>query len=194
MNMKTSKVYFSRVPSPIGALLLLSDGVAITGIYMESHKHGPDFDPAWIESEAPFAAARRQLDEYFAGEREQFDVPIAPRGTAFQEAVWRALVKIPYGTTMTYLELARSIGRPAAVRAVGAANGRNPISIIVPCHRVVGADGSLVGYAGGIERKLRLLDLERASAARAIKSRGPSRLGGSAAAPPRTAPAPAGSR
>jgi methylated-DNA-[protein]-cysteine S-methyltransferase len=104
---------------------------------------------------------REQLAEYFAGERREFDVPMQLAGTAFQRRVWEELVRIPYGTTITYAELARRVGRPTAVRAVGAANGRNPISILVPCHRVIGADGKLTGYGGGVERKQWLLELER---------------------------------
>jgi methylated-DNA-[protein]-cysteine S-methyltransferase len=154
-------VLFTRIPSIIGPLLLVSNGEALTGLYMESHTYGPTVNPAWIEAERWFRQAREQLDAYFAGSLTQFNVPIAPRGTAFQEAVWKALLMIPYGTTTTYAEIARRLGRPDAVRAVGAANGRNPISIIVPCHRVVGSGGSLVGYAGGLDRKRRLLDLER---------------------------------
>jgi methylated-DNA-[protein]-cysteine S-methyltransferase len=162
---KTAKpVLFTRIPSIIGPLLLVSDGEALTGLYMESHTYGPAVNPAWIEAERWFRPAREQLDAYFAGSLTQFNVPIAPRGTAFQEAVWRALLAIPYGTTATYAGIAKRLGRPDAVRAVGAANGRNPISIIVPCHRVVGSGGSLVGYAGGLDRKRRLLDLERAGA------------------------------
>jgi methylated-DNA-[protein]-cysteine S-methyltransferase len=107
---------------------------------------------------------RAELAEYFAGERERFDFELAPRGTEFQRAVWSALTEIPYGTTTTYAALARHLGRPNAVRAVGAANGANPWAIVVPCHRVIGADGSLTGYAGGLERKRALLELERASA------------------------------
>lgn len=160
--MKKPAIY-TRVSSPIGSLLLLSNGEALTGIYMDPHTHGPAFDPAWIKNDAWFRPVREQLDAYFAGALARFDVPMAPRGTEFQLAVWQALLTIPYGTTASYLAIARQIGRPDAVRAVGAANGRNPISIIVPCHRVVGADGSLVGYAGGVDRKRRLLELEKGS-------------------------------
>jgi len=161
-NTKTTRpAIFTRIPSIIGPLLLVSDGEALTGLYMESHTNGPAVNPSWIESDQWFGPAREQLDAYFAGSLKHFNLPIAPRGTAFQEAVWGALLTIPYGATATYAEIARKLGRPDAVRAVGAANGRNPISIIVPCHRVVGSGGSLVGYAGGLDRKRRLLDLER---------------------------------
>jgi methylated-DNA-[protein]-cysteine S-methyltransferase len=164
--MKT-QVFFARIPSPIGPLLVLSDGAALTGLYMDPHKYGPSLDPTWIEDEARLRGAREQLDAYFAGRLARFDVPLAPRGTEFQKAVWHELTTIPFGSTTTYREIAKAIGRPEAVRAVGAANGRNPISIIVPCHRVVGSDGSLVGYAGGIALKRRLLDLERSASAAA---------------------------
>lgn len=158
-------IFYRRIPSPLGPLLLLSDGAALTGLFMESHKYGPSFDASWLDDDGPLRSVTRQLEEYFAGARTVFDVPLGARGTAFQREVWQALATIPYGQTTTYADLARRIGRPSAVRAVGAANGRNPISIIVPCHRVVGTDGSLVGYGGGMDRKQRLLELERATLA-----------------------------
>ncbi len=104
---------------------------------------------------------RAQLEEYFAGERTSFDIPLAPEGAPFEREVWRALEEIPYGETVSYGEIARRVGQPTAARAVGTANGRNPIAVIVPCHRVIGADGSLTGYGGGLERKRLLLELER---------------------------------
>lgn len=144
--------------SPIGALCAVTDGVALTGL---------DFDRPEPDSvDMPAMAARlldrvaAQLDDYFAGERTAFDLPLAPLGTPFQRSVWQALLAIAYGRTASYADVARAIGQPAAVRAVGAANGRNPIAIVVPCHRVIGADGTLTGYAGGIERKRALLALE----------------------------------
>jgi methylated-DNA-[protein]-cysteine S-methyltransferase len=118
-------------------------------------------DPAWVESAAPFGEPIRQLKAYFAGTLRQFDLPLAPAGTPFQQTVWQALREIPYGETVSYGQLARGIGRPAAVRAVGAANGRNPLAIVVPCHRVIGSDGRLVGYGGGLPAKSMLLELER---------------------------------
>jgi methylated-DNA-[protein]-cysteine S-methyltransferase len=152
-------------PSPIGALLLVGepagDGVALTGLYMEGHRRGPAVAPTWVRDDAAFAQVTRQLDEFFAGGRRAFDLRLAPSGTPFQLAVWEELRRIPAGGTTTYGELARRVGRPAASRAVGAAVGRNPISVIVPCHRVVGSDGSLTGFAGGLERKRALLALER---------------------------------
>jgi methylated-DNA-[protein]-cysteine S-methyltransferase len=147
---------FYRVGSPIGSLLLTSDGSALTGVYMEPQELSIE---GWAEDAAlaPLAAAARQLSEYFAGNRRDFDLPMRLEGTAFQRRVWRELVEIPYGKTWSYGELARRIGNPNASRAVGLANGRNPLSIVVPCHRVIGADGSLTGYGGGIERKRWLL-------------------------------------
>jgi methylated-DNA-[protein]-cysteine S-methyltransferase len=119
---------------------------------------GPGAD--WVEDAARFEEARRQLDEYFAGHRAEFDLPLSPRGTAFQREVWAALQTIPYGEVRSYGQIAAQIGRPGASRAVGLANGRNPISVIVPCHRVIGASGALTGYGGGLPRKRLLLDLE----------------------------------
>jgi methylated-DNA-[protein]-cysteine S-methyltransferase len=149
--------FLARVDSPCGALLLTSDGSALTGLYLPEHAGGPRLDPRGYEDDAPFKSAREQLAAWFAGERRSFDLPLGLRGTPFQRRVWRALLDIPYGTTISYAELARRIGRPSAVRAVGAANARNPISIIVPCHRVIAADGSLTGYGGGLPRKAWLL-------------------------------------
>ena len=151
---------YTTLDSPIGELLLVGDGRALEGLYMQEAPHPVAIDPGWRRDDHAFAEARHQLAEYFAGERTEFDVALADQGTAFQRDVWRALRAIPYGKTVSYGELARSIGRPRAVRAVGLANGRNPIAVIVPCHRVIGADGSLTGYAGGTARKQRLLELE----------------------------------
>jgi methylated-DNA-[protein]-cysteine S-methyltransferase len=153
---------FARIPSPLGTLLLVGDDEGVRGIYFYDADHARKVLPLDArESPDSFAAVIEQLDAYFTGERTSFDLPLAARGTEFQRDVWRALTKIPYGTTTTYGAIARSIGRPRAVRAVGAANGRNPLSIVVPCHRVIGEDGTLTGYAGGIENKRALLDLER---------------------------------
>jgi methylated-DNA-[protein]-cysteine S-methyltransferase len=152
---------FSYYESPIGRLLLTSDGTALTGLYMEpSHEaqamHGGTHDADL----APLAATVRQLDEYFSGKRREFDLPLRLAGTEFQQRVWRELTEIRYGETWSYGMLAKRIGNPAASRAVGLANGRNPISILVPCHRVIGANGSLTGYGGGLERKRWLLTHE----------------------------------
>ena len=148
---------YTTMDSPIGELTLTGNGMALTGLYMVRREEAR---PDWVRDDEPFAEARRQLGAYFAGELTAFDLPLAPRGTPFQKRVWEALRSIPYGRTASYRDIAVLVGNPAAVRAVGAANGRNPISIIVPCHRVIGADGSLTGYGGGMERKRWLLDLE----------------------------------
>jgi methylated-DNA-[protein]-cysteine S-methyltransferase len=155
--------------TPIGRLLLVGErdragGIRLAGIYMEQHRHGPEVDPSWAKDAAAFGEVARQLDEYFDGSRTTFDLPLAPAGTPFQRRVWDELARIPRGTTVTYGELAARVGHPGASRAVGAAVGRNPISIVVPCHRVVGADATLTGYAGGVERKASLLALEGARA------------------------------
>ena len=150
------------VDSPLGPLLLVGrpDGV-LTGLYLGAHEKCPRPDPSWAEEAAPFAVVAAQLEEYFAGTRTTFDdIEVELVGTPFQVEVWQALRAIPYGETISYAELARRIGRPAAMRAVGSANGRNPVSIIVPCHRVIGADGSLTGYGWGTDRKSWLLDHE----------------------------------
>ncbi|MFD3454484.1 methylated-DNA--[protein]-cysteine S-methyltransferase [Streptomyces sp. NPDC058691] len=150
--------------SPVGPLTLVATDGVLSGLYMTEQRHHPPMetfgerrDPA----EAPFAQVAEQLRAYFAGELTTFDVPLAMRGTPFQQRVWAALREIPYGTVMTYGGLADKLGSPGASRAVGLANGRNPISIVVPCHRVIGASGSLTGYGGGLGRKRYLLDLER---------------------------------
>jgi methylated-DNA-[protein]-cysteine S-methyltransferase len=150
-------VYYSRIDSPIGELLLTGDGHALTGLFMENQRHGEGPSADWQRDDALFTEAREQLAAYFAGQRQTFDLDLAPTGTDFQCRVWQALRDIPFGKTESYGVLARRIGAPKASRAVGLANGRNPISIIVPCHRVIGADGSLTGYGGGIERKRWLL-------------------------------------
>ncbi len=157
--------YTATVSSPIGDIALVGDGESLSGLYMPQHRHRPPLPESAVRDDDAFAAAREQLAAYFAGERTAFELPVAPTGTPFQREVWQALTEIPYGTTCSYGELAQRIGKPAAVRAVGLANGRNPVSIVVPCHRVVGADGSLTGYGGGIERKRFLLDLERGALA-----------------------------
>ncbi|MDX2233100.1 MAG: methylated-DNA--[protein]-cysteine S-methyltransferase [Hyphomonadaceae bacterium] len=146
--------------SPVGPLTLVSDGVALTGVYFQKQKHGAA-PTATTAPDRVIDAARKQLDSYFTGRRASFDLPLKPTGTAFQTRVWAALTKIPYGETRSYGAVAAAIGAPKAVRAVGAANGRNPIPIIIPCHRVIGADGALTGFGGGVARKEWLLDLER---------------------------------
>jgi methylated-DNA-[protein]-cysteine S-methyltransferase len=157
----SAPTYFSVTSSPIGRLLFVARGDGLAGLYMEDHAGAPLHDAAWIQDEARFSAARAQIAEYFAGARTSFDLPLALAGTAFQRRVWSALLAIPFGETITYGELARRVGSPKSARAVGHSNARNPVSIIVPCHRVIGANGALTGYAGGEERKRWLLQLER---------------------------------
>jgi len=157
MPMTIPSIHYAITPSPIGELLLTGDGRRLTGLYLTPHTHGPSEGPDWVRNDAAFADAIRQLQEYFDGARVTFDIPLAPHGTEFQRRVWMALRDIPYAETVSYAQVAREIGNPRGVRAVGLANGRNPISIVVPCHRVIGSDGSLTGYGGGIERKQWLL-------------------------------------
>lgn len=148
------------VESPIGPLTAVRDGAAITGLYFPAHAPAPAPARLGERDDAGFDDLRDQLAEYFAGTRHAFDLALAPSGTDFQVDVWGVLRTIPYGATWTYTEVATAVGRPGSVRAVAAANGRNPLSIVVPCHRVIGASGSLTGFAGGLERKRFLLDLE----------------------------------
>lgn len=149
--------------SPVGRLLLAGDGHALRFIHFQSGPHPRRVPGEWRHSAAPFELAIRELEEYFAGRRRTFDVPLAPRGTAFQLEVWQALRAIPYGETVSYAELAARIGRADAARAVGLANGANPLPVIVPCHRVIGSDGSLTGFGGGLSIKRALLELEGAA-------------------------------
>jgi|SRR5665213_425026 len=155
---------YTSLDSPIGELLLLGDGHALRGLYMQDGRKPRRIAPGWKASAASFEDVRAQLDAYFAGERVAFDIPLVMEGSPFEREVWRALQEIPYGETVSYGEIARRVGQPAAARAVGVANGRNPIAVIVPCHRVIGANGTLTGYGGGLERKRLLLDLERGQA------------------------------
>ncbi len=157
----TTTIRCRTIDSPVGPITLAGDGDTLTNLRMVDQTHEPDGRDGWVRDDHAFAKAAEQLDEYFAGERTEFDLPLRLDGTEFQQAVWAALLEIPYGETWSYGELAEHIGRPAAFRAVGLANGRNPIGIIVPCHRVIGASGSLVGYGGGLDRKQQLLGLER---------------------------------
>ncbi len=155
---------YTTVDSPIGELLLLGDGDTLHGLYMQGGRKPVAIVSAWQRAEAPFAAVTAQLEEYFGGRRETFDVSLQMHGSPFEQRVWSALQEIPYGETTSYGELASRIGQPTGARAVGLANGRNPIAVIVPCHRVIGADGSLTGYGGGLERKRILLELEQGQA------------------------------
>jgi methylated-DNA-[protein]-cysteine S-methyltransferase len=161
MSTITQSLRYTTLDSPIGELLLLGDDHALRGLYMQHGRKPIDVAPTWERDDAPFGDVIAQLEEYFAGERTEFDVALEMEGTDFQSRVWNALRAIPYGQTISYGELARRIDQPTAARGVGMANGSNPIAVIVPCHRVIGADGSLTGYGGGVERKRLLLDLER---------------------------------
>jgi methylated-DNA-[protein]-cysteine S-methyltransferase len=151
----------TTIESPIGPLLLAGDDHGLRHIHFLNGRRPPKPDPAWIADPAPLQKTIRQLRAYFAGELETFDLPLAPQGTAFQLNVWQKLCDIPYGETISYGELARRIGNPKASRAVGLANGSNPIPIVIPCHRVIGSNGKLTGYGGGLEIKEKLLSLER---------------------------------
>jgi methylated-DNA-[protein]-cysteine S-methyltransferase len=154
---------YAMLPSPLGEILLTFDDDTLLGLYFVGQKDEPSIRGDWVRDDAHPIAARTaiHLDRYFSGETVAFDVPMRFAGTPFQVAVWKALCEIGHGDTVSYAEIARRVGAPAAVRAVGAAVGRNPVSIFVPCHRVVGSDGSLTGYAGGLPRKTHLLKLER---------------------------------
>lgn len=155
-------IRYALMDSPLGTLLLSSEDGALCGVHFVGQKHEARIEPTWVEAadDALLVSARRQLEEYFAGVRRSFDLPLAPRGTAFQQKVWEALLEIAFGATMSYRDISRRVGKASAMRAIGAAVGRNPIGIIIPCHRVIGSDGSLTGYAGGLERKRHLLALE----------------------------------
>jgi len=154
--------YYDLYESPHGQMLLVASGEKLSGVYFDGQKDFPRIDPEWRRDarHAPLRQAKRELAEYFGGERERFETALAPDGTPFQRSVWKAISSVGFGETISYGELARRAGRPGSARAAGAATGRNPISIIVPCHRIVGSDGSLTGYAGGLDRKRALLALE----------------------------------
>lgn len=152
-------IHYIDHPSPLGSLRLACDDAALRVLEFLDQ---PNLAPAdWLSRNHPILdRALRQLDDYFGGARQAFDLPLEPCGTEFQRRVWQTLLQIPYGVTTSYADIARRLGAASAMRAVGAANGRNPIAIIIPCHRVIGADGSLTGYGGGLPRKQRLLQLE----------------------------------
>lgn len=165
-------MYYCYTPSPVGQLLLTGEK-SLESLHFPVGKTRMDPQNDWVEDPDRFETAKCQLAEYFNGRRQEFDLKLAPQGTEFQKQVWKQLVKIPYGQTISYGELARRINNPKASRAVGLANGKNPISIIIPCHRVIGANGSLTGFGGGLEVKQYLLDLEsRHSGLFSIKNRG----------------------
>ncbi len=153
--------FFATLESPIGPLLLASDHVGLREIRFPTGKRPANAEKEWREDPAQFKDVTRQLRAYFAGELEEFDLPLAPEGTQFQQTVWNELCNIPYGETISYGELAKRIGNPKASRAVGLANGSNPIPIVIPCHRVIGSNGKLTGYGGGLPIKEKLLALER---------------------------------
>jgi methylated-DNA-[protein]-cysteine S-methyltransferase len=159
--MKTD-VHYDLAPTPLGTVLLVARGEVLTGIDFDDARYRPVVGADWrcAPQDPVLRAARAQLEDYFAGRRTRFELPLAPLGTAFQRAVWAAIGAVPFGATIAYRELAARVGRPGSVRAAGAATGRNPWAIVVPCHRIVGADGALTGYAGGVERKRALLALE----------------------------------
>ncbi len=163
-------VFYTVIDSPIGQITLTSVGVSLAGLYMESHKGMPTVDESWVRDDSvkPFALVREELAAYFDGKLERFTIPLKPIGTEFQLKVWNELVNIPFGQTISYGELARRVGNPKASRAVGLANGQNPISIIVPCHRVIGVNGKLTGYGGGLPRKEFLLQHEGAAPAKQL--------------------------
>jgi len=154
---------YAEMPSPLGKLMLTAENGSLTGVHFPGQKHDRPRQPDWqrADDSPVLAKARAQLDEYFEGRRKEFDLPLEPHGTPFQIAVWRALLAVPFAVTSTYGTIAAAVRPPSAVRAVGAAIGANPIGIVVPCHRVIGRDGSLTGYAGGLDRKAKLLALER---------------------------------
>ncbi|MEM9092667.1 MAG: methylated-DNA--[protein]-cysteine S-methyltransferase [Cyanobacteria bacterium P01_F01_bin.53] len=155
--------YYTWIESPVGDLLLTSNGQSLTGLYLKGQKHFPEMEDSWKNTTdlEIFTQVQAQLTEYFTHKRETFDIPLAPQGTPFQKEVWLSLHQIPFGETSSYGTLAQQLGKPGGARAVGAANGRNPISIIVPCHRVIASNGKMTGYAGGIDRKQWLLRHEQ---------------------------------
>jgi methylated-DNA-[protein]-cysteine S-methyltransferase len=163
MTGNDTQLIYTRIPSPIGELLLAGDGETLHRLHMLQAPRPTHIPASWRERPQAFAEAKRQLHEYFDGQRERFELPVTMDGTSFQRDVWSALCEIDYGQTASYGEIARRVGKPDAARAVGITNARNPIAIVVPCHRVIGANGTLTGYGGGLERKRYLLDLEQAA-------------------------------
>ena len=175
MTTESAPVCYSYGSSPVGELLVTSSEGMLTGLYMALYRGGPapSPKPEWRRDDSALRLAHEQLKAFFAGERLGFDLPLRMAGTPFQKQVWEGLLTIPYGTTISYAELAARIGRPGASRAVGAANGRNPIGIVVPCHRVIGADGTLTGYGGGLDRKEWLISHEANVLANQDRARAP---------------------
>lgn len=155
-----SRIYYTNIDSPVGGLRLVAEELGLRTVWFLRGRKNEDPEKDWKEDAAFFIDVIRQLRSYFAGELKEFEIPLLLEGTEFQKRVWKSLQTIPYGETISYGELAKRIGDPKAVRAVGAANGQNPIPIIVPCHRVIGSNGSLTGFGGGLENKKKLLELE----------------------------------
>jgi methylated-DNA-[protein]-cysteine S-methyltransferase len=176
-------IYWHEISTSIGPLLLAGTGAALTNVYFQSGPRPVRPAAHWVHGGAAFSEAERQLAEYFAGSRQVFDLPLAPAGTPFQLAVWRALQKIAYGRTTSYGQLARELGHAGGARAVGLANGANPLPVIVPCHRVIGADGSLTGFGGGLPIKQALLRLEGAACVTDLFNMRGSAAGAEAAVP-----------
>jgi methylated-DNA-[protein]-cysteine S-methyltransferase len=156
----STTTFFTAISSPVGRLTLVGAGPSLVGLYFDDDPHAAEARADATRDDRRLRMATTQLEEYFAGARTTFELPLEPEGSAFQKKVWAALRRIPFGETATYGQIARAIGKPAASRAIGGANHRNPIAIIVPCHRVIGADGSMTGYGGGLRRKRLLLELE----------------------------------
>ena len=159
-----NRVWYDNLPTPIGQLRLVADEQGLREVWFETGRHQREPASSWTHSPQALTFARVQLEEYFAGKRQVFELPLHPLGTPFQLAVWQELARIPYGATISYGELARRIGRPAASRAVGRANATNPIALIVPCHRVIGSNGTLTGYGGGLDLKAKLIAWEQSLA------------------------------
>ena len=158
-----TQIYYEQMPSPIGPLFLVADDEGLREVRFELDRRAHAPQDGWVHSAQKLAEVRRQLEEYFAGERLTFDLFLKPQGTDFQQSVWQALTTIPYAVTTSYGQISQQIHRPKASRAVGAANGRNPIPIIIPCHRVIGSNGTLTGFAGGLAAKQWLLGMEAAT-------------------------------
>lgn len=156
-HVRRDAVSYCVMQSPVGRLLLAGNAHTLTHLSFQDGRHPMEPDPRWTYTEKPFQRPIRQLKEYFSGKRKTFTINLAPQGTPFQQRVWQALQAIPYGRTLSYGQIAKAIGKPKASRAVGAANGQNPVSILVPCHRVIGSNGNLVGYGGGLAIKETLL-------------------------------------
>jgi methylated-DNA-[protein]-cysteine S-methyltransferase len=171
MTTTTVRTLSTSMESPIGDLTITAEDGLLTGVHMHEQRHFPAIPASVQRDDAGLAPIVEQLQAYFAGELTDFELPMSARGTEFQRRVWEALCDIPYGETISYGELARWVGNPKASRAVGLANGRNPIAIVIPCHRVIGSDGSLTGYGGGLERKVWLLEHEAAHGSGAVQAR-----------------------